>query len=136
VAKANVAKQLGFFPFAPVRLMRNFGYLNAATSIFAGRDMRTKFQGSGTRYTMEQRRAGNRGDVLAVWQNPGIPLGEKIGDTFSMWIDHSISAVTSSIGFQRTLAPAIVGEIAFQGAKAMKANKLIPPAARKFIRFT
>lgn len=132
----RLIKEIGIFPFAPARLMRSGGFFNAAASIFGGRDLDNNFQGSGTRSTQEARRAGARGDVVALWRQPAssVPFAEKVADTFKMWIDHSISTVTSVQGFQRTAAPAIVGEIIFQGAKALKANKLVPAAARPFVR--
>jgi len=125
-------QESGIMPFAPVRLARTGGWVNAASSILLGKDFENNFDGAKAGYSNSIADQGTRFDVLWRWQQPGT-FGDKLAITGKIWLHHAIGSF-SNLGFKRSIAPALGGEIAFQVAKGMKANKIVPAGLRKVLR--
>jgi len=141
--KKNLAQRtvqgLGIFPFAPIRLMRNAGYMNYLTSTYLGRDFNNGFKGQASINEADLKSGKVRGDIVDLWtseQTSDLTIGQKLRATGFAWMWHTQANFTTGAGARRAVAPAVAGEIQFQVAKGFKANQVLPPQVRKFIRFT
>jgi len=133
-AGRNIMRNFGIFPVAPARFMRAAGYMNAVSSIFLGKDIENGFTGSGVNANPASVAIGEqRIDVPGIWLDTSTTWGFKTRATYLTWVEHLKSTVSPD-GFKRTVVPAAVGEAVYQGARALKANQLVPAGMRKIVR--
>jgi len=125
---------LGIWPFAPTKMAAVGGVLNGYSSIFLGKDLENGFLGS-TSVSQTQVKAGEREDLFGyIALTQGQPLGPRFRHVLLNWSNAFTSSFTTTVGFNRTVTPAIAGAVIFAAAKATNANSFIPPQIRKFIR--
>ena len=128
----RMMSRLGLFPFAPVRLLQQGARLNAASSILLGKDLENGFTG-GISLSPALAKTGDRFDLPKYWADPSYNLANKVSGTAYAWMWHLVGSFTP-LGLKRAVLPVVATEIAYVAAKGIKANKLVPPEFRKFVR--
>jgi len=145
---SKMAAGLGIWPLAPAKLGRNIGWANSFSSALLGKDFSNGFsgnpsfsdtikaatEGGNDRVDWVKRTFGtNPNGGLGYWAE-GTTLGTKLSFISTAVQANVKGSFTSQNGLKRTFMPAIIGEGVYQGAKALKANQVVPPALRKYIK--
>ena len=123
----------GVFPVAPVRLWRTIGWLNAVSSVLLGRDFENNFKGQQSPSQVDMQNGSARKDIVDLFIDPNKTIGAKLAEAGKAWTQMAIGSLSTQ-GFRRSLGPAIIGEVAFNVAKGMKANSFVPKGMRKVVR--